>query len=74
MISWAELPEWLSYLIKGLMLSLLLVFSAVIATRAGRNPYWALITLVPYVLPIALWVLAYTKWTKPAPMKRRKKT
>lgn len=61
-MSWGDLPIWLQYLVQGLLMFTLLCFSAVILARAGRNPYWALLSLVPFVLIPALWIIAYTRW------------
>ena len=60
-------PFWAQYLTRGLIISLLLVASAVAATRAGRSPYWALLTVVPYGVVIILWVFAFTSWPKELP-------
>lgn len=61
-MSWGDFPIWAQYLVQGLLLFTLLSFSAVIVARAGRNPYWALLVLVPFVLIPGLWIIAYTKW------------
>lgn len=74
MISWADLPEWVSYLIRGLSLTFLLCFSAVILSRAGRNPYWALLTIVPFAIPLAVWVLAYVRWPEALSYKKKSKS
>lgn len=72
---YAQLPPWLDHLIRGLMICGYLCFSAVILTRMGRNPYWALLSVVPvpFLVPLAVWVLAYMTWKEPKPFKSRKK-
>ena len=62
MLDFSTWPFWLQYLIRGALVTLLIISSAVAATRAGRSPYWALLMVVPYVAVIALWVLAFTRW------------
>ncbi|TAL39736.1 MAG: hypothetical protein EPN97_01900 [Alphaproteobacteria bacterium] len=61
---WSELPEWVRYLICGLFLFSLMSMSAVILSRAGKSPYWALFTVVPHLAVIAVWFFAFTKWPK----------
>lgn len=58
------MPEWLHYLVRGLMLCATLCFFAVTLTRMGRNPYWALLAVlpIPFLIPAALWLLAYMPW------------
>lgn len=57
-------PEWVQYLVQGLGLGFTLVFSAIIASRAGRSPYWALVMIIPYfyIPSIAVWALALCRW------------
>lgn len=61
---WSDLPQWAQYLTQGLLLFALMSCSAVILSRAGKSPYWALFTVVPYLVIIAIWVFAFTKWPK----------
>lgn len=61
-MSWGDLPVWAQYLTQGLLLSVLLCFSAVVLARAGRSPYWALLALVPFAFVVGLWFIAYSKW------------
>ncbi len=63
-MSWTDLPVWAQYLSQGLMLFALMSFCAVILSRAGKSPYWALFTVIPYFAVIAIWVFAYAKWPK----------
>jgi len=63
---------WQQYLLRGLLISLLLVASAVAATRAGRSPYWALLMIVPYGAVVALWLFAFTAWPKEKPPEETK--
>lgn len=61
-----NLPEWGQYLIRGIILCTMLCFSAVVLGRAGRNPYWALLTIVPlpFLLPLLVWGFAFVTWPK----------
>ncbi len=58
------LPEWARYLVQGIITFIFLAASAVVLSRAGRSPYWALLMVVPYVQIVALWVFAFTVWPK----------
>lgn len=60
------MPDWAQYLIRGIVLCVMLCFSAVILGRAGRNPYWALLTIIPmpFLLPLLIWVFAFAGWPK----------
>lgn len=59
---WDMVPFWLQYLIQGLGLFTVMTFSAIVITRMGRNPYWALLSVVPFVPVIGIWLLALTRW------------
>jgi hypothetical protein len=65
-MSFADLPEWARYLIQGIAICAQMVFCAIIVTRAGRSPYWALLSVVPlfYVFLIAVWAFAFCHWPK----------
>ena len=46
-----------------------LIYAAVIVPplwmilpRAGLNPYWSLVALIPLGLPALLWYLAFVRW------------
>lgn len=56
------IPEWLSYLVGGLTIFVMMASAAVIAARAGRNPYWALFVIVPFLAPVMIWAFAYVRW------------
>jgi hypothetical protein len=56
------IPEWLSYLIGGLTIFMMMASACVIATRAGRNPYWGVLVIVPFAAPVLVWTLAYCRW------------
>ena len=66
MLDFASLPFWVQYLTRGLLITLLIVSSAVAVSRAGRTPYWALLMIVPYGAVIALWLFAFASWPKEA--------
>jgi hypothetical protein len=55
-------PFWLEYLLKGLAIIAMMAFPAIIAGRAGRSPYLALLLMVPVVNVAAVWAFAYAKW------------
>ncbi|MFN7114606.1 MAG: hypothetical protein ACK4PK_09660 [Alphaproteobacteria bacterium] len=57
-----NMPEWLSYLIGGLTIFVMMASACVIATRAGRNPYWGALVILPFFAPVLIWVLAYCRW------------
>jgi hypothetical protein len=59
-----NIPEWLDYLLRGIFIFLLMSCSAVILTRTGRNPYWALLAIVPFTLIIGLWFMAFSRWPR----------
>jgi len=55
----------------GISIWMLLIISVVIffyyligriASKAGYNPWWALIVLVPVVNLIMIWIFAFKKW------------
>lgn len=58
------MPEWAAYLVRGLVLCALMVFSAIILGRAGRNPYWAVLVVIPYGLLVGLWIFAFCGWPR----------
>jgi len=58
------LPQWGAYLLQGILMFGLIAVSAVILSRAGRNPYLAFLVAIPYVQIIAIWVFAFSKWKK----------
>ena len=64
-------PEWAQFLLQGISIFVLLSCGAVIAARAGRNPYWSLLFLVPFVyvpaVVVMFWIFAFVKWPKALP-------
>ncbi|MCE9507402.1 MAG: hypothetical protein K8R48_03670 [Alphaproteobacteria bacterium] len=58
------LPLWGQYLLQGILLFISIACAAVVLTRAGRSPYFALLIAVPYVQIIALWLFAFSVWPK----------
>lgn len=56
------MPEWLAYLIAGLTIFAMMASACVIATRAGRSPYWGMLVIVPFLAPLLIWVFAYSRW------------
>jgi hypothetical protein len=63
-MSWDAVPQWAQYLAQGLLLFALMASSAVVLSRAGKNPYWALFTVIPYVVVAIVWVFAWSRWPK----------
>jgi hypothetical protein len=63
---WYALPDWIEYLVYGLSLFFLMCFSSIILGRAGRNPYWALLAIVPlpFFFAALLWIFAFTRWPR----------
>ncbi len=61
-------PEWMRYLVQGIAICLQLIFAAIVISRTGRTPYWALLTIIPYFyLPVIwIWALAFCYWPKRA--------
>jgi hypothetical protein len=59
-----DLPVWLDYLIKGIVIFVLLAFAGITATKAGRNPYYALLLLYPLTAIWVVWAFARAPWPK----------
>lgn len=60
----ADLSPQLELLAQGLGLFALLCFSAMILSKSGRSPYYAVLMIVPVVASISVWVFALTVWPK----------
>jgi len=58
------MPLWLEYLLKGITIFGMLVFSGIVATKAGRNPYYALFLLIPFLQIAVVWAFAFLPWPK----------
>ena len=58
----AGVPDWIAHLIVGIFIFCLVSCSGIILTRTGRNPYYALLLLIPVVQVIAIWMFAYSMW------------
>lgn len=63
MIHYLHWPEWAQYLFEGVLAFIELSCAAVVLTRAGKNPYWAFILLVPYVQVAAVAYLGFATWS-----------
>lgn len=61
------MPEWLSYLIGGLTIFAMMASGCVIATRAGKNPYWGVLVVVPFVGFLLIWLFAVARWPSMTP-------
>ncbi len=61
------MPEWASYLIAGITIFVMMASACVIATRAGRNPYWGVLVVVPFLAPVLIWALALVRWPSMTP-------
>lgn len=58
------LPEWLRFLLAGLTMFAFMACSAVVLTRAGRSPYWAVFVVIPYFAIVMIWLFAFCRWPK----------
>lgn len=58
------IPTWLDFLIKGIAITILLAFAGIVASKAGRNPYMALLLLHPVTAVIIIWFFAFAPWPK----------
>jgi len=54
--------QWVPFLVQGLYACLLMCCCAVILSRAGRSPYWALFAINSYALIMGVFVLALVRW------------
>lgn len=59
-----DLSPQVELLIQGLCLFAQLAFAAMILSKAGRSPYFAVLAIIPYVFIVAIWVFAFTRWPK----------
>lgn len=59
-----SIPQWVQYLVQGLMIFALLAFTTIILSRTGRSPYFAIFVIVPFLPVIGAWLLAFCKWPK----------
>lgn len=59
---WTSLPDWAQLLVRGLYLGVLLAAASVAASRAGRTPYWGLCAIVPFLVILVTWALAFCEW------------
>jgi hypothetical protein len=59
------LPLWGEYLLEGILIFIGIASAAVVLTRMGRHPFFALLLLVPYMPVIAIWYLAFCDWPQP---------
>lgn len=57
-----SIPQWVQYLVQGLMIFALLAFTTIILSRAGRSPYFAIFVIVPFLPVVGAWLLAFCKW------------
>lgn len=61
------LPLWAEFLIKGILIFAALCSGAVTLTRAGKNPHFTFLMIVPVISILALWYFAFTPWPKADP-------
>lgn len=61
-MTFADMPLWVEYLIKGILAFALLAFAGVALTKANKSPYLALFLLVPFVQVAVIWYVAFSKW------------
>ncbi len=60
------IPYWVPMLLQGLLLFVQMVLATIVLSKAGRSPYWALATIIPffYIPMIVVFLFAFTKWPK----------
>jgi len=58
----AHLPNWVQWLLQGISIFGLMATGAVVATRAGRNPYWGIAAILPYIAIVVFWAFAFSRW------------
>lgn len=58
------MPVWLMFLSEGLVIFATLAMAAVVASRAGKSPYFALLLMAPLVNVAAIWLFAFSPWPK----------
>ena len=59
-----QIPLSLEYLFKGLTVFATLVTASIVAGRAGKSPYMALLLLAPGPNVVVIWLFAFCKWPK----------
>ncbi|MGM0422414.1 MAG: hypothetical protein ACQEQL_04855 [Pseudomonadota bacterium] len=57
-------PSWQEMLIMSIAGALIVLFGGMIATRAGRAPFWGLLLLVPVVQILCFWIFAFISWPR----------
>lgn len=57
-----DMPLWLDYLIKGILVFAALAFAGITLTKANKSPYLALFLLVPFVQVVVIWYVAFSNW------------
>jgi len=58
------LPAWASHLIIVLVMAWTVCMAGVVVGKTGRNPFWALLGFLPYLVLIGLWWLALARWPR----------
>ena len=57
-----SLEPWLSHLIIGIYIVLLMLFGGIVLVKARQSPLWVFLLLIPYVGLIAVYVFAFVRW------------
>jgi len=58
------LPHWGTNLVIGIYIVLLMSFAAYSLVKARVTPLWSLLLLVPPIVPIVLFVIAFIRWPR----------
>ena len=56
------LPDWARFTLAGISIFMLMAATSVIAARAGRSPYWAILIVIPYAPVLLAWLFAFSRW------------
>jgi hypothetical protein len=56
------MPQTVIYCSYGLLLTYSIAAGGFVLARAGIKPLWILLTIVPTINIIALWLWTYTRW------------
>lgn len=56
------MPAWVFYSIIAVILTYVLSVGGWVLARAGRNPLWILLLLIPWLNVIGIWLFAYVSW------------
>jgi len=58
------MPATLGYLVLGIIVLGLVSAAGFVLARVGIKPLWAVLSVVPFLQVIAIWVFAYKSWPR----------